>query len=136
MPARLYQRGIRFCAVLLSLGLVLSIAAYGQSTRGAITGTVADSSGGLIVGATVTLNSPSTGVTATVVTNGSGIYRFEALLVGDYIVAATAPGFNKSEAPATVTVGALVGRDFVLAVGDAGATVEVKSFAGVDLQTE
>jgi hypothetical protein len=135
MLARLHMRSLKFCALLICLLSALPVCAHAQSTRGTVTGTVADKSGSLIVGATVTLASPSTGVTSTATTNASGIYRFEAVAVGDYVVTATAQGFGKTEAPAVVTVGALVGRDFVLSVANVGATVEVSSQA-LDLQTE
>jgi hypothetical protein len=121
--------------LLICILTVLPSSAFGQSTRGTVTGTVTDKSGGLLTGATVTLHSPSTGVTATTVTNGSGIYRFEAVNVGEYVVTVEAQGFAKSEAPAAVTVGAIVGRDFVLSVGPVAATVEV-STQGLELQTE
>src|SRR5258708_12286061 len=106
-----------------------------QSCRGAITGTVQDAAGAVLPDADVTLFSPSTGVSSTIKTNKSGIYRFEAVLVGDYIVSASAPGFAKQQTPATVTVGALVGRDFNLTVSNVSTTVEV-STAAADLQTE
>ena len=133
---RLPKRSFELCAFLICLLGALSVCGFAQSTRGTVTGTVQDQSGGLIVGGEVTLVSPSTGVTSNTVTNSNGIYRFEAITVGEYVVTATAPGFSKTSAPAVVTVGAVVGRDFVLKVGAVGANVEVMSEAAVDLQTE
>jgi outer membrane receptor protein involved in Fe transport len=123
--------------------LLLAIVGFGignnsaiaQSSRGAITGTVQDAAGAVLPDADVTLLSPSTGVSSTIKTNKSGIYRFEAVLVGDYIVSVTAPGFAKQQTPATVTVGALVGRDFSLTISNVDTTVEV-STAAAELQTE
>jgi hypothetical protein len=112
-----------------------NIPAIAQSSRGAITGTVQDAAGAVLPDADVTLLSPSTGVSSTIKTNKSGIYRFEAVLVGDYIVSVTAPGFAKQQTPATVTVGALVGRDFSLTISNVDTTVEV-STAAAELQTE
>jgi hypothetical protein len=109
--------------------------AIAQSSRGAVTGTVQDAAGAVLPDADVTLLSPSTGVSTTIKTNKAGIYRFEAVLVGDYIVSAYAPGFSKQQTPATVTVGALVGRDFALTVSNVDTTVEV-STAAAELQTE
>src|ERR1700733_14033127 len=113
--------------------LLLAIVAFGtgqnsavaQSSRGAITGTVQDAAGAVLPNANVTLLSPSTGVSSTIKTNNAGIYRFEAVLVGDYIVSASASGFAKQQTPATVTVGALVGRDFTLNLSNVDTTVEV-----------
>jgi len=112
------------------------ISALAQSSRGTVTGTVQDSAGALLPDADVTLYSPSTGVSSTLKTNKAGIYRFEAVLVGDYVVTVSAPGFAKQEAPAIVTVGALVGRDFNLSIGSATSTVEVSSEKSLELQTE
>jgi protocatechuate 3,4-dioxygenase beta subunit len=55
-----------------------------QSTRGVVTGTVQDSTGALLADADVTLFSPSTGISSTLKTNKAGIYRFDAVLTGDY----------------------------------------------------
>jgi hypothetical protein len=112
-----------------------NIPAIAQSSRGAVTGTVQDAAGAVLPDADVTLLSPSTGVSSTLKTNKAGIYRFEAVLVGDYIVSASAPGFAKQQTPATVTVGALVGRDFALTISNVDTTVEV-STAAAELQTE
>ena len=110
--------------------------AIAQSSRGAITGIVQDAAGAVLPEADVTLLSPSTGVSSTIKTNKDGIYRFEAVLVGDYIVSASAPGFAKQQASATVTVGALVGRDFNLTISNVDTTVEVSTTAVAELQTE
>ncbi len=116
-----------------SLGFVPVLA---QSSRGTITGIVQDSAGATIPDADVTLFSPSTGVSTTIKTNKAGIYRFDAVLAGDYTVSAIAPGFAKREMSATVTVGALVGRDFNLSVSGNNTTVEVLSINSAELQTE
>src|ERR1700753_2011659 len=109
--------------------------AFAQSSRGAVTGTVQDAAGAVLPDADVTLFSPSTGVSSTIKTNKAGIYRFEAVLVGDYVVSASAPGFAKQQTSATVTVGALVGRDFNLNLSNVSEIVEV-STAAAELQTE
>jgi Carboxypeptidase regulatory-like domain len=125
--------------IMLSLAVFVfgvgKIPAIAQSSRGAVTGTVEDAAGAVLIDADVTLLSPSTGVSSTIKTNKAGIYRFEAVLVGDYIVSASAPGFAKQETPVTVTVGALVGRDFALIISNVNTTVEV-STAAAELQTE
>src|SRR5260370_14165128 len=125
----------------VALFSVLAIVAFGfipavaQSSRGAVTATVQDAAGAVLADADVMLLSPSTGVSSTITTNKAGIYRFEAVLAGDYVVSAVAPGFGKQQTTATVTVGALVGRDFTLAVSSLGTSVEV-STSSTELQTE
>jgi len=123
-------------SIVLSTLSFVSVASYAQSSRGTITGTVQDESGAVLADADVTLLSPSTKVSTTIKTNKAGIYRFDAVLVGDYLVSAVASGFSRKEESATVNVGALVGRDFTLAVGSASNTIEVTSDKSSQLQTE
>ncbi|MGH9596526.1 MAG: carboxypeptidase regulatory-like domain-containing protein, partial [Edaphobacter sp.] len=127
------------CKASLLLMLVATFgvtSAIAQSTRGTVTGTIQDSTGALLADATVTLLSPSTGISSTAKTNKAGIYRFDAVLNGDYTVTASAAGFAKMESAVTITVGAVVGRDFTLTVGSATSEVEVSSARSVELQTE
>lgn len=51
-------------------------------------------------------------------------------------MSAIAPGFAKRELPVTVTVGALVGRDFNLSISGNNTSVEVLSINAPELQTE
>ncbi len=126
--------------VLLPLAAVVLIAlssfhASAQSARGVITGVVLDPTGAALPGAQVTLTSPSQGTSTVHTTNSAGIYRFESVNPGDYVVTASVSGFSKLEAPATVNVGDTVGRDFNMKVGSSSDTVEV-STSTLELQTE
>ena len=73
--------------------LLLPVAALAQT--GAIAGSVADETGGVLPGVTVEAASPALieGVRATV-TDGAGLYTIEALRPGAYTVTFTLPGFN------------------------------------------
>ena len=74
---------------------VLLAAALGAQTfRGTITGVVTDGSGAAIAGASVSLNSPSTGLSRAVVTNSQGQYLFPDLAVGQYTVTVSHTGFE------------------------------------------
>jgi protocatechuate 3,4-dioxygenase beta subunit len=89
---------LRKASLLLLLTVSLGLSgAIAQSTRGVVTGTVQDSTGALLADADVTLFSPSTGISSTLKTNKAGIYRFDAVLTGDYTVTASAAGFAKSK---------------------------------------
>jgi len=120
----------------LSLALLVMsvITASAQTVRGTITGLIADPSGAVVSGATVVLTAPATGVSVTTTSNNSGVYRFDGVLVGDYVLKVTANGFTTATAHAIVTVGALVGRDFTLKIGD--ATTITVSDTPPDLQTD
>ena len=120
--------------VLLALFAAISIPGFSQSVRGVVTGLVTDPSGAVIPGATVTMTNPATAVSAVTLSNGAGVYRFDGVLVGDYDIKVVAKGFVASTAHATVTVGAQVGRDFALKIGDS-TTVTVNDVPP-DLQTE
>src|SRR5437588_11712973 len=74
-------------------GLAFAAASFGQ-TFGQITGLVTDSSGGLLVGAAVTVTNPETSLTRTENTNGSGIYSFPNLLPGLYNIRVATTGFQ------------------------------------------
>ena len=65
-----------------------------QVDQGTITGIVQDTTGAVIPGARVTLTEINTGVVLHTTTNGSGIYVFSPIKIGNYKVNATAPGFK------------------------------------------
>jgi hypothetical protein len=79
-------------AVFCSAILLIPTLAFAQAT---ITGTVRDTSGGVLPGVTVEATSPSLAGTArTVVSDTAGIYRIIDLPPGAYSVTATLPGFK------------------------------------------
>ena len=98
--------------------------AFAQS--GSISGTVADDSGALIPGVTVTATNPQTGVMTTVVSNESGAYTFASLQPGTYKLTAELPGFQTG-AYDNVTLGTAerLRFNFALKVGGVAQSVEV-----------
>lgn len=66
----------------------------GASSTGTIQGRVADSSGGVLPGVTVTATSPSMIGAQTQVTNENGTYRFPAVPPGIYTLSFDLPGFT------------------------------------------
>jgi hypothetical protein len=66
----------------------------GASSTGTIQGRVADASGGVLPGVTVTASSPSMIGTQTQVTNENGSYRFPAVPPGVYTLSFDLPGFT------------------------------------------
>src|SRR5438093_13782761 len=59
-------------------------AAYGQSDRGTLTGRVADVSGAVIPGASVSATNVGTNVSASTITTDDGLYVIPALQPGTY----------------------------------------------------
>jgi hypothetical protein len=82
--------------VLLVIALMAPFSAQAQlSGKGAITGTVSDSSGAVVPGASVSATNDATGVTVTTTTTGAGDYNFPNLDPGIYTVTTSAKGFEK-----------------------------------------
>jgi hypothetical protein len=94
------RRRMRYPApsLLLSCFLIAAptlVHAQAQATTGVIRGTVADSSGTPIGGATVTLRHRETNAVRTLSTNASGVYVATLLRVGEYSLQARALGFKE-----------------------------------------
>src|SRR3989442_11427526 len=77
-----------------SLFVALGTQAYGQGTQSTVLGTVTDSSGALVPGATVTVKNQGTGIERSLTTNESGDYRIAGLEAGMYQVNVKADGFK------------------------------------------
>src|SRR4029079_19208513 len=124
-----------FCAALLamlSVSLVL-----GQSDRGTITGTVIDSTGAAVPGASVTVTNTATNANSAAVTTSDGVYSIPALQPGVYRVRVEKSGFKRSEiAQVTVAVGGTIAANVTMEVGQVSETVEIASAAGGQVQTE
>ncbi|HLI82764.1 MAG TPA: carboxypeptidase regulatory-like domain-containing protein [Bryobacteraceae bacterium] len=98
-----------------------------QASNATIHGTVTDTTGAAIAGATVTVKNTATGVTNTVTTNNQGIYNVPDLLVGTYEVNASKQGFqNVVRSGITLLVGAQAVVDMQLPVGQAQQTVTIQ----------
>src|SRR6266852_8929481 len=105
-------------------------------TFGEITGSVADSTGGVAVGATVTVTNPQTNTTRSTVTNNTGSYNFPALLPGVYSVRAEMQGFQSEvHSGVELQVQQVARINFQLRVGSVAETVEVTGGAPL-LSTE
>ena len=118
--------------------LSLSNAAYAQEINGTIAGTVKDSSGAIVSGATVTITNSDTKVDVrTVTTDDNGQYSAPLLTAGNYSLAVQAPNFKKSvqtniqlDANQTRTV------DIILEAGNIAEVVTVEaSPIAVELRT-
>ncbi|MBA2259983.1 MAG: carboxypeptidase regulatory-like domain-containing protein, partial [Acidobacteria bacterium] len=82
------------CALGVALLATLSTPALAQTVTGTIQGTVTDTSGGVLPGATVTIRHQDTGAQRVVVTNEVGLYSAPFMQIGRYTVTATLTGFG------------------------------------------
>jgi hypothetical protein len=132
---RLLGRGRLYFFVLLCLCLG-SAAAHAQNV-GSVFGSVADSTGAMIPGATATLTEPDHGFTRTVTSNSTGAYLFSDIPVGTYTLKVEAPKFQTSvDEGIIVEANQSVKMDIRMSVGAAstdvtvtteGSTVDVRS---------
>ena len=98
-----------------------------QST-GNIRGTVTDSTGASIPGATVIVTSTTNGQTRTEQSNDSGLFVFSDLPIGEYAITITKAGFQSQKRPTTeLLTGQTIGLDIALALGSTSETVEVQA---------
>src|SRR6267378_5967233 len=119
----------RFIAVAF-FALVTAGTAPAQSDRGAIAGTVLDSSGGVVADAKITATGAETGAVYTAATGPTGGYRLYDLRVGVYGVTVSAPGFKTGEKTGVVVqINSTASLDFSLQPGDVKETVTVLSDA-------
>jgi len=128
-----FQRNQHILWVILA-AFALPQGALGQSQS--IVGTVADSSGAVVPGATVTAINVQTGMQRHVTTNAAGEYTIPNLDVGLYTVTAVAKGFQLQEVKDVhLEVEAVRQINFVLQVGSSTQQVSVKATA-TPLETE
>jgi len=110
----------------LAVSLLFGGRAFAQSSMGAVNGTVTDSTGAPVPGATVTLTNQGTNIHAERVTNGAGFFAFVNVRPGSYTLTVELTGFNKAHlAPFSVGVNETVARNVGLKVGAMTETLEV-----------
>jgi hypothetical protein len=98
--------------------VLFSAAVAAQSTTGSIQGSIQDSQGGGIPGATVTIRNVDTQLRRTTVTNESGNYDVQLPPPGEYVISAELAGFQPQQRGGVrLTVNQAARIDFVLEVG-------------------
>jgi len=118
----------RFLSAALLAISVFVVGASAQTNQGRILGTVRDSSGGVVVGASVTITNTATHVSRSLVSNSAGEYILPIVDPGRYTIAAEAKGFKKTESSEVLLeAGRDVRVDLELQPGSVSETVEVKS---------
>jgi len=94
------MRRTHFClsTILFVLGFsFLTNPVAAQSDRGTISGTILDSSGGVVEGASIVATGAETGAVYKTVSSATGAYRIPNMQVGAYNLSVTATGFKTSE---------------------------------------
>ena len=121
----LWKRAAQVFCCLLGV-LLLSLPAFSQGSTGRILGTVTDTSGGVVAGATVTVLDVDRGTSRALITDDAGVYNAPNLTPGTYTVRTEAKGFKRLERQnVVIEVGHDVRVDVTLQPGELGQTVTV-----------
>ena len=124
------MKGLRVSGVLaLMLVLCLPAVLVAQSSNANIQGTITDSSGAVVSGATIDVTSKATGQTVTATSGGAGDYAVNALKPGQYSVQVKAPNFASTTQDVTLQIGQVLPLNFSLKTGAVTENVVVTTEA-------
>src|SRR3954470_2886156 len=117
----------RFAAVLAVIcALAAPRLAFAQVDRATVNGTVKDSGGAVVPGATVTVTNLATNVATTQQTTEAGSYFAVNLIPGHYRVDVELSGFKKYSQAIVLEVGQRARVDATLTVGNVSESVSVQ----------
>ena len=104
---------------------------YGQlTTNASLNGTVVDSTGAVVPGATVTLSNPEKGFSRSFTTSNDGRYVFPLIQPGNYALKVEKPGFRTYvQSGIVLAVGEAASQDVTLKLGAVTQQVEVTASA-------
>jgi len=116
--------------------LVFTLAAFAQSDRGTITGTISDPTGAVVANAAIEAKNVATGAVYPVASSATGNYTIAQLPAGNYELTITVAGFKKFvRTDLSVEVAGTLRVDATLSVGAASESVTVTGEATL-LKTE
>ncbi len=121
---------IRALSVVLCLVATTSPAAA-QADRATVGGSVTDQSAAVMADAQVTVTSVATNVASSATTNREGAYLIVGLAPGEYVVRASAPGFQAVERRVRLEIGQRATFDFPLPVEGVTETADVVAAASL-----
>ena len=123
-----FDRWLRSLLAVCLIATWTAFTAHGQGTTSRVVGTVTDTTGAVIPGATVTLTNDQTGISFETVTSATGTYTFEAVQVGEYTLTVRLQGFKTFVSSANpVNIGTPTTINAQLAAGGLEESVEVRA---------
>jgi hypothetical protein len=123
--------------LLVALCLEAGIPGLAQSDRGTLTGSVKDTTGANVPGASLDLKETNTGSDYTAKASAEGLFTFPELEPGTYTLAVTSPGFQSyTQIGITVYVGSTATLNVALQVGAATSTTVTVTADASQLQSE
>jgi hypothetical protein len=117
----------RLVALLLVLSVPVTV--FAQSTNGVISGTVTDTTGAVVSGATIDVTNKATAQTVTVISGAAGDYAFNALKPGNYTVQVKAANFATVTQDVTLEIGQVLPLNVSLKAGAVTENVVVTTEA-------
>ncbi len=106
------------------------MAAFGQDATGRVNGSVLDPSGGVVVGAKITVTNVDTKQVREATTESDGSFQILNIPIGTYTVEAGAPGFRKSiTKPSELHINESLRFDVKLEVGSTTDAIQVEADA-------
>ena len=121
---------VALAVLLFGILVSVSVPAGAQVAGGTVSGTVVDSSGGVIPSASISAKNAATGVTREASSNSDGFYTIPNLLPGTYDVTFVAQGFKTEvRRGITLNVGAAQVLNLAMQVGTTTETVQVTTEA-------
>ena len=127
------RRALAVVAVLLMFHAAL---AFSQINSATLSGTVKDTTGAAVIGATVSVVQVDTGAARAIQTNDVGFFNAPFLQPGSYKVNITKAGFESQSEQITLQVNQTADLEFALKVGKTSESVTVSTDAAAQLQTE
>ena len=113
-------------ALLMLLGMIAPVGAFGQSDRGSLTGVVSDPKGSVIQKAAVSMRNADTGEQYKTATTDTGSFTLSSLPAGKYDLHVEAPGFKGYEQNGiTISVAEAALQNVTLSIGSVTETVTV-----------
>lgn len=122
--SRKWHRAVFVLAAVLCM-VLCSVVALAQSGAGSIQGTVTDSTGAVIPGATIHVVNRATGATNDTKSNSVGFYQVPALFTGTYTVRITVAGMKAYEAALELQVDQHAVINPVMTAGSVTQQIEV-----------
>src|SRR5258707_3191600 len=130
------RTAVRFACAFCLLAIAASLSLAQSTNSGDIRGTVTDSSGAVIAGASVVLTNIDTGESQEFTTNDKGIYDTVSTRPGNYNLTFTKAGFKRvTQGPVVLRV-SVITVDASLGVGEVSQTVHVEVTGAPLLETE
>lgn len=123
--------GRNIAAMLMIAAFAVFAVGQSETGRASLEGTVTDSNGAAVSGASVVIENTENGTKRTVTSGAEGRFTASVMQVGQYTITVTSNGFASSISKATLSVGESTTLNIVLSPQGAEAAVTVTDDAGV-----